>query len=161
MRHPVSANSHASTSTPSPRRFLRPHPLDPYREHVLGAFRAVVGLLFACHGAATLFDVLGGPSSGAVPALGQWPSWWAAVIQLLGGVLVLVGVTARTAALVCSGSMAYAYFVSHQPDGLFPLQNGGVPAALYCWAFLLIAVLGPGSWAGGVLLRRRPRGDGR
>ena len=114
-----------------------------------------MGLLFACHGAATLFDVLGGPSSGTVPGLGQWPDWWAAAIQLLGGVLVLAGAGTRTAALVCSGSMAYAYFVSHQSDGLLPIQNGGVPAALYCWAFLLIVFLGSGSGALGPLLRRR------
>jgi putative oxidoreductase len=111
----------------------------------LGLFRIVLGLLFACHGAATLFGVLGGPH-GQAPSTGQWPGWWAAVIQLIGGSLVLLGLSARPAAILCSGSMAYAYFVHHQPDALFPLENGGEQAALYCWAFLLIAVLGPGRW---------------
>ncbi|MCC3650636.1 DoxX family protein [Streptomyces sp. S07_1.15] len=118
---------------------------------VLSLFRIVTGLLFACHGAATLFDVLGGPH-GEVPSAGQWPSWWAAVIQLTGGALVLIGIGTRPAAFVCSGSMAYAYFVHHQGDGLFPIQNGGESAALFCWAFLLIATLGPGRWSLTVLL---------
>ena len=127
---------------------------DGQRELVLALYRVVVGLLFACHGAATLFDVLGGPASGRVPAVGQWPNWWAAVIQLVAGGLVLLGLGTRPAAVLCSGSMAYAYFVHHQPEGLFPIENGGEAAAMFCWAFLLIAVLGPGSWALGNLFRR-------
>ncbi|TXS48257.1 DoxX family protein [Streptomyces sp. t39] len=125
-----------------------------YAPQALGLFRIVVGLLFACHGAATLFDVLGGPH-GRAPSLGQWPGWWAAVIQLAGGSLVLIGLAARPAALLCSGSMAYAYFVHHQGDGLFPLENGGEPAALFCWAFLLIGALGPGRWSLAAHLPRR------
>ncbi|MCG8916602.1 DoxX family protein [Actinokineospora sp. PR83] len=130
------------------------------RELALSLFRCVVGLLFACHGAATLFGVLGGPHGGRTPDLAQWPSWWAAVIQLLGGALVLLGMATRAAAAVCSGSMAYAYFTAHQPHGLLPIENGGEPAALFCWAFLLIAVLGPGRWALSELLTR-PRVDVR
>ncbi|MFF9496282.1 DoxX family protein [Streptomyces flaveolus] len=117
-----------------------------YQGPVLGLFRIVLGLLFASHGAATLFDVLGGPH-GQPPSTGQWPEWWASVIQLVGGALVLLGLATRPAAILCSGSMAYAYFVHHQPDGLFPLENGGEQAALFCWAFLLIAALGPGRWS--------------
>ncbi|MFF5105867.1 DoxX family protein [Streptomyces sp. NPDC000134] len=126
-----------------------------YQGPVLGLFRIVLGLLFACHGAATLFGVLGGPH-GQPPGAGQWPGWWAAVIQLAGGALVLLGLGTRPAALVCSGSMAYAYFVHHQPDGLFPLENGGEQAALFCWAFLLIAALGPGRWSATGLLTPTP-----
>lgn len=127
---------------------------DRRREHVLALYRIVVGLLFACHGVATLFDVLGGPPGGHPPEVGQWPAWWAAVIQLVAGGLVTLGLGTRTAAVLCSGSMAYAYFFHHQSHGLFPLENGGEAAAMFCWAFLLIAVLGPGSWALDVLLHR-------
>ncbi|WP_265523401.1 DoxX family protein [Oerskovia flava] len=129
---------------------------------VLALFRIVVGLLFACHGAATLFGVLGG-GHGPSPAIGQWPGWWAALIQLVGGTLVMLGVATRLAAVVCSGSMAYAYFVHHQPDGLLPLQNGGEQAALFCWAFLLVAALGPGRWAlaGPITLTARPKSAAR
>ncbi|NBF00567.1 DoxX family protein [Nonomuraea sp. KC401] len=117
----------------------------------LALYRIVIGLLFACHGAATLFGVLGGPH-GAAPGIGQWPGWWAALIQLAGGVLVMLGLGARAAAVICSGSMAYAYFFVHQPQALFPIQNGGEKAALFCWGFLLVAVLGPGRWALSTLL---------
>jgi putative oxidoreductase len=120
--------------------------LDKYKGHIEGLYRLVVGLLFACHGAATLFDVLGGPH-GDVPGFGQWPSWWAAVIQLVGGTLVLVGLATRPAAALCSGSMAYAYFTEHQSEALFPIQNGGEAAAMFAWAFLMLVLLGPGRWS--------------
>ncbi|MEV4475812.1 DoxX family protein [Nonomuraea sp. NPDC049504] len=112
----------------------------------LALYRIVLGLLFACHGAATLFGVLGGPQ-GEAPAFAEWPGWWAALIELVAGGMVLLGVAARAAAVICSGTMAYAYFVVHQPQALFPIENGGEKAALFCWGFLLIAVLGPGRWA--------------
>jgi putative oxidoreductase len=126
------------------------------RRHVLALFRVVTGLLFACHGAASLFGVLGGAhgTGGTVPA-GAWPGWYAAVIQLVGGSLVVLGVGTRTAALVCSGSMAYAYFSVHQARGLWPLENGGEPAALFCWSFLLVVVSGPGALSLGALAGRR------
>ncbi|MFE1321906.1 DoxX family protein [Kitasatospora phosalacinea] len=117
------------------------------RPHLIALHRAVVGLLFACHGAASLFGVLGGAHGGGTVAVGTWPGWYAAVIQLACGVLVVLGLGTRGAALVASGSMAYAYFTVHQENALFPLQNGGEPAVLFCWAFLLIAALGPGSFA--------------
>ncbi|MEV4757352.1 DoxX family protein [Micromonospora sp. NPDC049559] len=123
---------------------------------VTTGFRVVLGLLFATHGAASLFGILGGNrGTGEAIPVGTWPGWWAALIQLIGGALVLVGLSTRAAALVCSGSMAYAYFVVHQPGGLLPLTNGGEPAALFCWSFLLIAVLGPGPWSLDAQLSRR------
>ncbi|PNE42129.1 MULTISPECIES: DoxX family protein [Streptomyces] len=116
--------------------------------HVLALFRVVVGLLFACHGASSLFGILGGAmGTGHTVPTGTWPGWYAAVIQLAGGILVLLGLGTRAAALVSSGSMAYAYFSMHQPNALWPIQNGGEAAALFCWAFLLIVFTGPGSWA--------------
>ncbi|WP_418956845.1 DoxX family protein [Streptomyces tritici] len=125
---------------------LVPH-LQRTQPYALGLFRIVVGLLFACHGAASLFGVLGGaPGGGTVPT-GLWPYWYAAVIQLVAGALVLLGVGTRSASFAASGSMAYAYFVAHQPEALFPLQNGGEASALFCWAFLLLVFTGPGALA--------------
>ncbi|PZG02606.1 DoxX family protein [Micromonospora deserti] len=124
----------------------------------LSLFRAVIGLLFLCHGLASVFGVFGGNrGTGETLPLGQWPGWWAALIQAVCGGLVLLGLLTRPAAILASGSMAYAYFVVHQPDALLPLRNGGELAVLFCWSFLLIAVLGPGAWAVDTLLRaRRP-----
>ncbi|MBM0278758.1 DoxX family protein [Micromonospora tarensis] len=122
----------------------------------LSLFRIVIGLLFTVHGLASIFGLFGGnPVTGKVLPPGAWPGWWAALIQLVCGALVLVGLFTRPAALLASGSMAYAYFVVHQPDGLLPLQNDGEPAALFCWSFLLVAALGPGTWALDTLLARR------
>ncbi|PWW61967.1 DoxX family protein [Actinokineospora spheciospongiae] len=118
---------------------------DRTKPHVLALFRIVVGLLFAAHGVATLFGVLG--RAGRTPEFAAWPGWWAAAIQLVAGALVLLGLFTRWAALIASGSMAYAYFVVHAPEGLWPMENGGEPSAMFCWAFLLIAFLGPGAWA--------------
>ncbi|MEV0405810.1 DoxX family protein [Actinoallomurus sp. NPDC050550] len=122
--------------------------VDRARPYVLSLFRIVVAFLFVCHGLASLFGVLGGVSGrgDALPA-GNWPYWWAALIEFVAGVLVLVGLGTRVAALVCSGAMAYAYFSVHQPRALFPLQSGGDLAVLFCWAFLLVAIFGPGPWS--------------
>ncbi|MEU7612651.1 DoxX family protein [Micromonospora sp. NPDC049204] len=121
----------------------------------LSLFRIVIGLLFTLHGLTSVFGLFGGnPMTGTAIPIGTWPGWWAALIQLVCGVLVLAGLFTRPAALLASGSMAYAYFVVHQPDDLLPLHNGGELSALFCWSFLLVAALGPGSWALDTLLAR-------
>ncbi|MFI5803205.1 DoxX family protein [Streptomyces sp. NPDC051561] len=126
------------------------------RPYALALFRFVAGLLFACHGAATLFGVLGGAGgTGGTAPVGAWPGWYAAVIQLVGGALVALGLFTRTAALIASGSMAYAYFVMHQPEALWPMQNGGEASAMFCWAFLLLIFTGPGAAALDSLLTSR------
>jgi putative oxidoreductase len=125
-------------------------------EAVLTLFRVVIGLLFALHGAASVFGIFGGNrGSGHAIAAGTWPGWYAGLIQLVCGLLVMVGLLTTPAAILASGSMAYAYFTVHQPNALLPLQNGGDAPALFCWAFLAIAVLGPGRWSIDGL--RRPR----
>ena len=119
--------------------------LDTYSSPVLGIFRIVLGLLFALHGTAKLF---GWPATkmGTIP-VGTWPYWYAGAIELVVGLLVLTGLFARIAALIGSGTMAFAYFTEHQPKGFSPLQNGGELAVLYCFAFLLIAFAGAGAFA--------------
>ncbi|MES9505226.1 DoxX family protein [Streptomyces sp. NPDC000609] len=128
--------------------------LNQARPYALGLFRIVVGLLFTSHGAASLFGILGGAMGGGSIPVGTWPGWYAAVIQFVGGILVMLGFGTRTAALICSGSMAYAYFKVHQPEALFPLQNGGEPSAIFCWTFLLLVFTGPGALAVDRLLGR-------
>jgi len=119
--------------------------LDRHSSTALGVFRIVIGLLFTLHGTSKLF---GWPSTGngTVP-VGSWPVWWAGLIELVVGVLVLLGLFARLAALIGSGEMAFAYFTQHQPKGFWPIQNGGELAVLYCWALLLIAFAGAGAFA--------------
>lgn len=121
--------------------------LTTYHSPVLGVFRIVVGFLFAIHGTVKLFAW---PISqgGAVP-VGTWPYWYAGVIELVVGVLVILGlgIITRIAAIIGSGQMAFAYFTQHQPTGLWPIENGGELAILYCFSFLLIAFAGVGAFA--------------
>ncbi|MFF5364997.1 DoxX family protein [Streptomyces scabiei] len=132
--------------------------LNRAQPYVLGLFRIVIGLLFACHGAKSLFGVLGGvDGQGATAAAGTWPGWYAAVIELVGGTLVLLGLGTRAAAFIASGAMAYAYFKVHQPQALWPVQNGGEGAALYCWAMFLLIFTGSGGLGLDQFLARRQR----
>ncbi|UWE07503.1 DoxX family protein [Actinacidiphila bryophytorum] len=130
--------------------------LDAVRPYVLSLFRMVVALLFASHGASTVLGTFGGPDGGQ-PAVGHWPSWWAGLIQLVCGVLVFAGVGeagTRVAALLGSGSMAYAYFTVHQKHALWPIENGGEASVMFCWSLLLITVAGPGAWSLAHVARR-------
>jgi putative oxidoreductase len=123
--------------------------LNSAQPYVVGLFRVVLGLLFTCHGAASLFGVLGGAqgTDGGTIEAGTWPGWYAAVIQLVCGALVLLGLATRPAAFLASGSMAFAYFHVHQSHALWPIQNGGEQAVLFCWTFLLLVFTGPGALA--------------
>ena len=119
----------------------------------VAAVRIVVGFLFACHGFQKLFGAFG---KAPVP-IGAWPSWWAGAIELGAGILIAIGLFTRPAAVLSSGTMAYAYFTVHQASGLLPMQNKGELAALYCWTFLLIAIVGPGALAVDAIRRRAAR----
>jgi putative oxidoreductase len=68
-------------------------------------------------------------------------------IELIGGVLIILGLTTRGAAFLCSGTMAAAYWLVHGTKSFYPLVNGGELAALYCFIFLFIACKGSGIWS--------------
>ncbi|MFD7243546.1 DoxX family protein [Streptomyces massasporeus] len=136
--------------------------LNGAQPYALGLFRIVVGLLFACHGAVALFGVLGGADGkGGTAATGAWPNWYAAVIELVGGILVLLGLGTRIAAFISSGAMAYAYFKVHQPQGLWPIENSGEGAAMYCWAMFLLIFTGSGAFGLDRLLSKRTSTQGQ
>ncbi|MGN7781880.1 DoxX family protein [Mycolicibacterium sp. 22603] len=129
--------------------------LAPLTPLALSAFRIVFGLLFTVHGTQKLFGFPTAMETGTVP-VGTWPFWYAGVIELVLGLLILTGLFTRIAAFVASGEMAYAYFTAHQPTALWPIDNGGEPAVLYCFGFLLLVFLGGGSIAlDGVLRKTR------
>jgi putative oxidoreductase len=110
---------------------------------ILGVHRILAGIMFACHGAQKLFGAFGGMPPGVPKAL----IWSAGPIELAGGALIAIGLFSRTAAFICSGLMAVAYFTGHAPNGFWPASNGGEMAILYCWLFLYLAAQGPGAWA--------------
>jgi putative oxidoreductase len=105
--------------------------------------RIVTGFLFLWHGLQKLFSVPSPPP----PEAPAFVIWVAGPIELVGGALVAIGLFTRPAAFLCSGLMASAYFMAHQPQGLLPIQNQGELAALYCWVFLFLSAHGAGIWS--------------
>lgn len=121
----------------------------------LSLYRIVIGFLMACHGASTLTGFPAKPIGGHTVSPATWPGGVAAALQLVFGLLVLLGLGTRVSAVILSGTMAYAYFSVHQKHALLPMANGGEPAALFSWAFLLIAIVGAGPLALDALLAQR------
>jgi putative oxidoreductase len=118
--------------------------LGRYGTYVYAIFRIVVGFMFMLHGSQKFFNwppakQAGGELDGLMLV--------AAIIELVGGFLIMIGFFSSFAAFVASGMMAVAYFMVHQPNGALPIMNGGEPAVLYCFAFLYIAARGSGVWS--------------
>ena len=121
---------------------------------VLSSFRIVFGLLFTLHGTQKLLGFPTAMESGTVP-MGTWPYWYAGVIELVLGLLILTGLFTRIAAFIASGEMAYAYFSAHLPKAFWPIDNGGEPAVLFCFGFFLLVFVGGGSIALDSIIGRR------
>jgi putative oxidoreductase len=118
--------------------FLKPHAPQTY-----ALLRIVAGFLFLWHGSQKLIGFPSGMPAG-VPG---FVTWVAGPIELVGGLLVMIGLLTRWAAFLCSGLMAFAYWLAHGTKALLPILNEGELAALYCFVFLFIAANGPGIWS--------------
>ena len=118
---------------------------EPLRPHLLSALRVVTALLFIPHGTAKLF---GWPRVAYFDDLQLFSLiGLAGVLEVFGGLLLLVGWFTRPAAFVLSGFMAVAYFMGHAGQGFWPLLNGGELAALYSFVFLYFVAAGGGDWS--------------
>lgn len=122
--------------------------------HMLSLFRIVVGLLFVEHGTAKL---LGFPHIASYDHLAAFSLiWFAGILELVGGSLIVLGLFTRPVAFLLSGEMAIAYFKVHLAMGPLPLLNHGEAAVFYCWAFLYLVFAGGGAWSLDRLFMGRP-----
>jgi putative oxidoreductase len=119
--------------------------LGKYSDYAYALMRIMTGLMFSFHGAQKILGVL----SESQPPVGS-QLWFGGIIELLGGLAVMLGFQTRMAAFLCSGQMAVAYFQFHwkfQMDEMFfPVMNKGELAILYCFVFLYIATRGAVKW---------------
>ncbi len=115
--------------------------LETRRPYILSILRIIVALLFLEHGLQKYF---GFPSAGPpmTPLL-----YVQGVIEIVGGILLVVGAYTRLVAFVLAGDMAVAYFMAHFPRSFFPAVNGGDAAVLYCFVFLYLLFAGGGPWS--------------
>ncbi|HYG81916.1 MAG TPA: DoxX family protein, partial [Pyrinomonadaceae bacterium] len=119
---------------------------------LLSVLRIVAGFLLMQHGMQKLLGLPAPMPTGTVPLLSLFG--FVGVLELGGGLLLLLGLFTRPVAFVLSGLLAAAYFMAHAPQGFWPLLNQGELAALYSFVFLYLAVAGGGAWALDRLLRR-------
>lgn len=119
--------------------------LGPYQEKIYAIVRIVLGFLFSCHGAQKLLGLFAKPGEAPMELNAMMTA--AGAIELAGGILIAVGLLASWAAFIASGEMAVAYFMAHQPNGTWPIQNQGELAAVYAFIFLYIAAHGSGKWS--------------
>jgi len=116
--------------------------------------RVVSGLLFMQTGGLKLFGWFGGmPGGGTAPFMSQ--IWIGAVLEVFGGLAIMLGLLTRPVAFILSGEMAVAYWQFHAPRGAWPAVNQGLPAVLYCFLFLYMAARGGGDWSLDALIGRR------
>ena len=122
-----------------------------WEPQVLSIVRIMAALLFFEHGTQKLFDFPPADEPGTLNAL----LFVQALIEVIGGALLAVGLFTRPVAFVLSGVMAFAYFIAHAPRSFFPVLNAGDAAILYCFVFLYFVFAGPGPWSLDAALRRK------
>jgi len=119
--------------------------------------RVVTGLLFFQVGAMKLFGWFGGmPGGGTAPLMSQIGI--GGLLEVVGGIAIMLGLLTRPVAFVLSGEMAVAYWQFHAPNAPWPVQNQGQPAVLFCFIFLYMAARGAGEWSLDELIRRKRGG---
>ena len=118
--------------------------LKPYTAQLLSVLRIMSGLLLLQHGTTKYLGIPAGPQNNASP---MTMGGAAGLFELVGGVMLVLGIFTRPVAFVLSGVMAIAYFYAHAGRGFYPILNGGELAVLYCFVFLYLAAAGGGAWS--------------
>ena len=144
------------------RRLLDPRTAGPLHGPLLSVLRIMTGALFMQHGVQKLFGLLLPPDrpwNGAPELFTQF--WFAGVLEVFGGALIVLGLLTRPVAFLLSGEMAVAFFQAHFPRSFWPILNGGEAVVLFCFVFLYLVAAGPGPWSLDALLAGRRREAGR
>jgi putative oxidoreductase len=121
--------------------------LGNYAPQTYALLRIVAGFLFLCHGLQKVFGLFGGIDGAGAAAPLSSLFGVAGMIEIIGGLLVTLGVFTGNVAFILSGHMAAAYFIAHFPLGFWPIENKGEEAVLYCFIFLYMATQGSGIWS--------------
>ena len=116
--------------------------LSPYTAQTYALLRIVSGFLLLWHGSQKLLGFPGG-----VPEAPAYVLYVAGPIELIGGILLVVGFMTRWTAFLCSGLMAVAYWTAHGMNAVLPIENRGELAVIFCFVFLFISAQGPGIWS--------------
>ena len=119
---------------------------------LLSILRIAAAFLYVLHGTQKMFGVPPSASGATVHLASRLGA--AATIEIVLGTLILLGLFTRPAAFICSGEMAFAYFIAHFPRGPLPLVNQGELPVLFCFIFLYLAAAGPGPWSLDAAVRR-------
>jgi len=127
--------------------------LDRYTSLLLSVLRIMTGLLLLQHGTTKYLNIPVSPMNNASP---MTMGGFAGILELVGGVLLILGLFTRPVAFILSGMLAVAYFYAHAPQGFYPILNGGELAALYCFVLLYIAAAGGGSLSLDKAIRSQP-----
>ncbi|WP_375585412.1 DoxX family protein [Cyclobacterium xiamenense] len=117
--------------------------LGKFAPQLYALLRIVAGFSFAMHGSQKLIGWPGGEEPKELFSM----IGFAGVVELVGGILIMIGLIGSIAAFISSGQMAVAFFMVHAPQGWNPLLNGGEKALLFCFIFLFIAAKGSGIWS--------------
>jgi putative oxidoreductase len=128
----------------------------PWSDRMLSVLRIVAGAVFVTAGTMKLFGFP--PSPAPVPPFGLASQLGVGgVLEVFGGLAIVLGLLTRPVAFVLSGEMAVAYFQFHFPRSFFPTVNNGIPAVLYCFLFLYLAFVGGGAWSADAAIARSRR----
>jgi putative oxidoreductase len=114
---------------------------------LLSILRIVAAFLFFQFGSAKWFAFPGAIMPGGATVAPGSLFWCAAVLEVVGGSLLFLGLFTRPVAFVLAGEMAVAYFHGHAPHGFWPVLNQGTPAVIFCFLYLYISAAGPGPWS--------------
>ena len=126
--------------------------LEPWARSLL---RIVAGFTFSLHGMQKLLGFFGGMGGkGGTVQFGSLP-WFAGGLEMIGGLLLILGLFTSPVAFILCGEMAVAYFMAHFPHGFFPLVNHGELAVLYCFVFLYLFTAGAGPLSLDSLVRKK------